>query len=84
MSFITFFIFALFPPIKINITGNKPAHSNEAGKQIVQAITTGIESEKQNQRDTATVAQLDKTQKFIKDSLDVNDFQDGVASVITM
>nr|WP_306465219.1 DUF3667 domain-containing protein [Elizabethkingia sp. ASV34] len=82
MSFITFFIFALFPPIKINITGNKPAHSNEAGKQIVQAITTGIESEKQNQRDTATVAQLDKTQKFIKDSLDVNDFQDGVASVM--
>ena len=86
MSFITFFMFALFPPFKINMGGDKKEHqtaqSTEVKKQIVQTITKGIEQGKLDKKDSATVKKLDNTKSYIKDSMKVEDFQEGVASVM--
>ncbi|RXM66451.1 DUF3667 domain-containing protein [Chryseobacterium sp. CH1] len=87
VSFITFFLFALFPPFNINY-GDKGkdehngASANPPKKQVVQNIIKGIEAEKTNSKDSAKITKLNKAQVYIQDSLKADSFEEGLISTM--
>lgn len=82
MSFITFFIFSIFPPFEINYTDNKIAETSTQQKQLVEQIKKTIEEEKLQTKDSLAIAQLNTAQQIFQDSAKVNNFQKGIESTL--
>ncbi|WP_250255575.1 DUF3667 domain-containing protein [Chryseobacterium sp. Marseille-Q3244] len=87
VSFITFFLFALFPPFNVNYGHTKKEEhnvpqANPVKNQVVQNIVEGIEIEKLRVKDSAKITQLNQAQTYIQDSLKKDSFQEGLISTL--
>jgi len=86
ISFITFFIFAVFPPFKINFESKseqEKAQGVKEAKSITIQIAKAIEEKKEKEQDSAALANLNYAQKILDDPT-TNDFQKGVESTLDM
>jgi len=88
VSFVTFFVFAIFPPFNINHfdkdkrKGEKATVTTKAQQQAVKEVMNAIELEKQKQKDSTKITELTEKQKYIKDSLKLQSFQEGLESTM--
>ncbi|MDN3691064.1 DUF3667 domain-containing protein [Chryseobacterium tructae] len=87
VSFITFFLFALFPPFKLDYghtekKGHDVAQTAPVKNQVVQNIVEGIETEKSKVKDSSKIEQLNQAQTYIQDSLKKGSFQEGLISTL--
>lgn len=86
ISFITFFIFAVFPPFNMNFnkkSDKEKVENNKRAGQITKQISKALETQKQDTKDSATIAQLNYTQKVLDDPK-TSEFQKGVESTLDM
>lgn len=88
VSFVTFFVFAIFPPFNINHFDKdkrkeeKATVTTKAQQQAVKEVMNAIELEKQKQKDSTKITELTEKQKYIKDSLKLQSFQEGLESTM--
>ncbi len=88
VSFITFFMFAIFPPFNIGHTekgkgkGDKITLSTQPQQQVVKEINKAIEKEKLIQKDSAKITKLTEVQKHVEDSMKLKSFQEGLESTM--
>lgn len=88
VSFVTFFMFAIFPPFNINHfdkgkgKGDKTAITTQSQKQAVKEVMNAIELEKQGEKDSTKINKLTEKQKYLKDSLKLQSFQEGLESTM--
>lgn len=86
ISFITFFIFAVFPPFKINYDKKSDKEKAEYAKgteQFTKQASKAIEFQKQNEKDSAMVAKFDYAQKVLDDPK-TSEFQKGFENSLDM
>lgn len=86
VSFITFFIFALFPPFNINTEKGKKEHGTSqvknVNKQALETLVKEIEAEKLGEKDSAKIAELNKAKKLLQDTIQLNGFKEGLESTM--